>query len=218
MMTSSLRSFIQTKGSRRTLLLSIPVIALAVIIGTAIGKSTIGQSTSLTEQKEDIMSRVEKMGERTIYADNSEQGPLFIESAQSLEIEGRDFEMLTSSKATASNYVRFPQARLINSSGRLITQVTLCMVRPEISERTCLRFYDLKLAPGEALDVKPVDWALPASRVQVKLDEQSKQFSKVNDRNGIRSDAMWLPGRILDFTLELQSAKFEDNTKWVTTH
>lgn len=218
MLNSPLRSLSQSNGLRKTLLFSIPVVVVAVILGTAIGKNVIGKSTLFTEQKEDIVLSVQRLGERAIYTDNSEQGPLFIGSAQSLEIEGRDFEMLTSSKATASNYVRFPQAKLTNTSAQSINQATICMVRSEISERTCLRYYDLKLAPGAVLDVKPKDWALPANRMQIQLDGQGGQFSKTSNKADIQSDKMWLPGRIPDFTLELQSVKFEDNSKWVTKH
>ena len=218
MFIRSLRNFLQSSDSRKTLMLSMLVIVVAVFIGNAIGKKVSGQSASTNQQRKAVLARVQSMEERAIIADNSEQGPLFIQSAYTKEIEGGAYQLLTSSKATASDYVRFPQAKLINNSSQQISQLTVCLVRSELSERTCLRFYDLKLAPSEALEVKPTDWALPSIRMQMKLNEKNGEFNKSDNKADIESDAMWIPGRIADFTIELQSVKFEGNTKWVTKH
>ncbi len=200
------------------MVISIGVAALFIVVmlGSVIGKSAKGQASRNEVEKKAMVEKVRALADKALFTDNSEQGPLFIQSAGAKEVAGAEYQLLTTNKSEASSYITFPDVRLINNSAQTIKRLAVCLQVRDSTDRTCLRFYDVKIAPSQEFSIKAVDWAKPRMKMLPKFTEKDGAFKPETRLPDFDSEAMWLPGRADDYSIALLSVMFDDGAKWVS--
>ncbi|MGH9853310.1 MAG: hypothetical protein ACREBD_26010, partial [Blastocatellia bacterium] len=84
------------------ILTGIAALLVVVILGSAIGKSAKGQASKAEGEKRALVEKIRTLADRPLFTDNSEQGPLFIQSAGVKEVAGAEYQLLTRSTSEAS--------------------------------------------------------------------------------------------------------------------
>jgi len=197
--------------------LGIAILLLLLVVGVGIIRSASGESIIQDKQSVAVIEGVRETPSVSMLVDNSDstEPPLFILAADGKAIDGADYQRLTGARADASRYVTFPNLRLVNQSNLTITRFSVCMKSKLAGERNCLQFRTVKIAPSAEFLVTSKDWAGPRSKMRVKFAEKDGAFARANRTLDLDSEAIWMPGDVQDYSIELLSASFENETRWV---
>ncbi|MGH9850202.1 MAG: hypothetical protein ACREBD_10120 [Blastocatellia bacterium] len=141
--------------------------------------------------------------------------PAMITEALSREISSVDLRNLTGIDAGAASYFSFPEVKVLNTSGKVITIFSVIL-----QIKNTGRFYGfqpsrLKLEPNESYVIKPNYWVSSQKvRVTTRTRSEGGQVEKVNRDLDFDSPEMWIPGRVSDVSLTIGGVTFSDGTDW----
>lgn len=191
------------------------LIAASVTTGRSVSSQPAIQDGNQAQST--LLRKIKESDNLPITVDNSEQSPLFIQSASSKEIEGATFQQLTGGKVEASKYSLHPDVTVVNNASLAVNSFAVCLESKLTDERNCLRFQKVSIAPGTQFLVTTKAWAGPRrGMLQEKFVQKEGKFVKDSRPLDLDSEAMWLPGSIADYRVVILSVVIEDGTKWVT--
>lgn len=134
-----------------------------------------------------------------------------ITESLSREISSLDFRNLTGLDAASTTHFSFPEVKVLNTSGKVITSFSVIL-----QLRNPGRFYfvkpsELKLEPNDSFIIKSNYWV---SSRKVNIRTQGDKAEKVDRVLDFDSPEMWIPGRISDASLIIGGVRFSDGTEW----
>ncbi len=168
------------------------------------------QIISAQQPSGDLLGKVKNDPGLPLTIDMSPGTPVMITESLSREISDVDFRKLTGLDADSASHFSFPEVKVLNTSGKVITGFSLVL------QKNSGRFYfvkhsKLKLEPNDSFAVKPNHWV---SSPKVNIRTEGDKVGKISRVLDFDSPEMWIPGRVSDASLIIVGVKFSDGTEW----
>ena len=144
--------------------------------------------------------------------DISPETPVMITEAVSREVSGEDFRSLTGIDAGAVSYFSFPEVKVLNTSGKVITGLSLILQIKNSGRFYGVAHSKLKLEPNDSFVIKPDNWISAYPKVNIR--REGDKVEKVNRVLDFDSPEMWIPGRVSGVSLWIGGVTFSDRTEW----
>jgi len=146
-----------------------------------------------------------------LIVNTSPETPAMITESLSREISDVDFRDLTGIDAGSAFHFSFPEVKVLNTSGKVITSFSVILQLKNPGRFYFVKPSELKLEPNDSFVVKPNYWV---SSRRVNIRTEGDKVEKVNRVLDFDSPEMWIPGRISDASLIIGGVKFSDGTEW----
>lgn len=183
--------------------------AMYLFVLTAVfGGLSLLQPISAQQPNSDLLNKLKNDPGVSIAVNNSLDAPVTITEAFSKEISRADFRKLTGSDAKSEISISFPEAKILNTSGKVITSLILVMEMKDSSGRFYwTRSSKLQVEPNDSLTVTPSQWV-----GSVSTRTRDGKVEKVS--RDLTTPEMWVPGLGSAAVLAILEIGFSDGTDW----
>lgn len=145
----------------------------------------------------------------------SPDAPAMITEAISKEISSVDLRNLTGIDAGSASYFSFPEVKVLNTSGKVITVFSVILQIKNTGRFYGLQPSRLKLEPNESYVIKPNNWVSSQKiKVTTRTSSEGGKVERVNRDLDFDSPEMWIPGGVSDVFLTIGGVTFSDGTDW----
>lgn len=169
------------------------------------------QIISAQQTSSNLLVKVKNDPGLPLTIDISPETPVMITEAVSREISGVDFRTLTGVDAGAASLFSFPEVKVLNTSGKVVTSFSLILQMKNTGRFYFVKHSKLKLEPNDSFVIKSDHW-VPSPKVTIRTE--GGKVEKVNRVLDFDSPEMWIPGRISDVSLVIGGVGFSDGTEW----
>jgi hypothetical protein len=194
-----------------------PLMIFAIVISmVSVSISYAYKQLNQGDKKTALVAALKEKPDIPINADNSEQAPLMVVSAQSKEIDQETYTLLTGKQGATSNYIALPDVNLVNNSQKTIASFCIVVRNNLTGDLWMFRKKNQKIAPGDGVTVSAKTWAAARSRMSNTFKESGDKFTRSNGAVDLDSEAMWVLGGVAENRVSVGEITFEDGTSWIT--
>jgi hypothetical protein len=182
-------------------------ICLFVLI-IVFGGLFLQQSISAQQSNNDLLKKLKSDPGMPLAINNSLEAPVVIIEAFSKEISSADFRVLTGSSAKSEVSISFPEVKMLNTSGKVITSFSLVMQMKDSSGSFYwTRLSGLEIEPNDSFSVTSSQWVGSMS-----VRTRDGKVEKV--ARDLTASEMWVPGYSSAASVFIVDMKFSDGTEW----
>ena len=198
---------ILTKGK-----IAFATIMISVLVAIAFGLSITSQQLQPSASKGDTLSQqVEKSADQALRVVENDDAPLRILDAKVKEIAGQDFTKLTGKKTDLPSVCSVPEVRLLNSSGKKITEFVLAVRDPRSKTTRGIIQNKVSINSGDTFTVWRHSFVRPewTSTVDAKGKTTTQLQPEVN------SEKYWISfANRADLFITVVEVAFHDGSNW----
>lgn len=198
---------ILTKGK-----LALATLFLSLLVAMAFGIGFTNQQLQPSTSKVDSLSQqVEQSADQALRVVENDDAPLRILDAKVKEIPGHDFTKLTGKKTDLPTVCSVPEVRLLNSSGKKITEFVLAVRDPKTKTTRGIIQNKISIASGETYTVWRNSFVRPEWISTVGADGQAK--ARVQPE--VSSEKFWISfAPRMDLFVTVVEVAFHDGSNW----
>lgn len=196
-------------------------IVFASVIVALVGAITFGLSLRTTSQQlkptasdvvDNLSQQVERSADQPLRVVENDDAPLRIVEAKVKEISGPEFSKLTGKKTDLLAVCSVPEVRLLNSSGKTITQFVLAVRNPSSRTTRGIVHSKLSILPGATLTVPR---EIFVRREWTSAVEPSGEIKVKRTQSEVSSDRYWISfAERSQLFVTVGEVEFKDGTNW----
>jgi hypothetical protein len=197
-------------------------IAFGSIVVGLLGAITFGISLRTSSQQlkpttpdaaaDNLSQQIEKSADQPLRVLENDDAPLRVIEAKVKEISGSEFTKLTGKKTDLLAVCSVPEVRLLNSSGKTITQFVLAVRNPASKTTRGIVHSQLSLAPGSTFTVGRQFFV---RQEWTSTLEPGGQVKVSRERPEISSERYWISfAERSQLFVTVGEVEFQDGTRW----
>lgn len=199
---------ILTKGK-----VAVASIIVSLLVTIAFGLSFTSQKLQPSASKviETLSQQVENSADQSLRVVENDDAPLRILDAKVKEIAGNDFTKLTGKKTDLPTVCSVPEVRLLNSSGKKITEFVLAVRDPKSKTTRGIIQNKVSIASGETFTVGRHSFVRPEWISTVSADGKAKAGLQPE----VKSERFWISfAPRTDLFVTVVEVVFQDGSNW----
>lgn len=199
--------------TRKTIIFMGCFVLVIFAVALTLSVKTNSQQLQVLNQtdKDLLLKQVESSPEQPVNVIESNNTPLKISNATAKEISGSDFTKLTGKVTDLVTVASFPEATLVNHSGKTITGFVFGIRDPKTKTLQTVNQQKIAIAPGATYNVKREHFLKPEKTTTATSEGVSQKLILPK----ADSEKYWVDfAQRSDFYVTIGIVFFEDGSRW----